>query len=235
MQIQKYLSTFHGLKMEGYFNRMVTTLLLLLVLFLVAVLATRPTIVTIQPWTLAEDAQVTRDDASRSYLEAWGFALAELVGNVTPGNVAFVSDRLKPILDPKVYHQILEGLENNARTLVEERITMRFEPRRVVYEKSTGKVYVFGYSFVRQGTSFETERRENRTYEFTLRIANYAPLLMGIDTYEGTPQTRDVVQSKEAKEAQREAKRREEIKKNARYVEPKANTGIHTDADRRIE
>ena len=91
MQISKYLSTFHGLKMEGYFNRMVTTLLLLLVLFLVAVLATRPTIVTIQPWTLAEDAQVTRDDASRSYLEAWGFALAELVGNVTPGNVAFVS------------------------------------------------------------------------------------------------------------------------------------------------
>ena len=112
---------------------------------------------------------------------------------------------------------------------------MRFEPRRVVYEKSTGKVYVYGYSFVRQGTSFETERREGRTYEFTLRIANYAPLLMAIDTYEGTPQTRDVVQAKEATEAKRDARRREEIKKNARYIEPKADTGIHTDADRRIE
>ena len=235
MRFQQYLSTFHGLKMEGYFNRIVTVILLLLVLFLVAVLATRPTIVTITPWTLAEDAQVTRDDASRSYLEAWGFALAELVGNVTPGNVAFVSDRLKPILDPKVYHSVLEGLESNARTLTEERITMRFEPRRVTYEKSSGKVYVYGYSFLRQGTSFEAERREPRTYEFLLRIANYTPLLMGIDTYEGEPKTRDVVMKEEAREQATEKKRREEIKKNARYVEPKAETGIHTEADRRID
>ena len=134
MDLKRYLSTFYGLKMEAYFSRIVTTILLVLVFFLVAVLATRPTIVTIQPWTLSEDAQVTRDDASRSYLEAWGFALAELVGNVTPGNVDFVSDRLKPILDPKVYHIVLEGLESNARTLVDERITMRFEPRRVTFE-----------------------------------------------------------------------------------------------------
>ena len=234
MELKRYLSTFHGLKMEAYFSRMVTTVLLLLVFFQVAVLATRPTIVTIKPWTLTEDAQVPRDDASRSYLEAWGFALAELVGNVTPGNVAFVSDRLKPILDPKVYHQVLEGLEANARTLVDERITMRFEPRRVVYEKSTGKVYVFGYSFVRQGTSFETERRDQRTYEFKLRIANYAPLLMGIDTYEGTPRTRDVVEKETEAEAKRAVRRAEEIKERARYVEPKAVTGMYEEEDKKL-
>lgn len=83
MDLKRYLSTFHGLKTEAYFSRMVTTVLLLLIMFLVAVLATRPTIITLQPWTLSE----TRDDASRSYIEAWGFALSELIGNVTPGNV----------------------------------------------------------------------------------------------------------------------------------------------------
>lgn len=235
MDIKKYLSTFHGLKMEAYYNRIITGGLLLLTCFLTFVLATRPTIVTIQPWTLAEDAQVTRDDASRSYLEAWGFALAELVGNVTPGNVEFISDRLKPILDPKVYQSVLEGLESNARTLVEERITMRFEPRRVVFEKSSGKVYVYGYSFIRQGTSFESERRENRTYEFTMKIANYAPLLMGIDTYEGTPRTRDVVEKEKTQEATRAAKRKEQIKERAKYVEPKANTGVHTEEDKKVQ
>lgn len=234
MDLKRYLSTFHGLRMEAYFSRMITTVLLLLVFFLTAVLSTRPAIVTIQPWTLAEDAQVTRSDASRSYLEAWGFALAELVGNVTPGNVGFVSDRLKPILDPKVYHQVLEGLEANARTLVDERITMRFEPRRVVFEKSTGKVYVFGYSFARQGTSFETERREPRTYEFTMRIANYAPLLQAIDTYEGMPRTRDVVEKSALAESKRAVREAEEIKEKARYVEPRAETGIYTDADRKL-
>ena len=235
MDLKRYLSTFYGLKMEAYFSRIVTTILLVLVFFLVAVLATRPTIVTIQPWTLSEDAQVTRDDASRSYLEAWGFALAELVGNVTPGNVGFVSDRLKPILDPKVYHIVLEGLESNARTLVDERITMRFEPRRVTFEKSTGKVYVFGYSFVRQGTSFETERREPRTYEFTMKIANYAPLLMAIDTYEGTPRTRDVVEKEKERDSARAAKLAKQVRENARYVEPKADTGMYTDKDKQLQ
>ena len=37
MELKRYLSTFHGLKTEAYFSRLVTTVLLCLVLFLVAV------------------------------------------------------------------------------------------------------------------------------------------------------------------------------------------------------
>ena len=234
MELKRYLSTFHGLKTEAYFSRLVTTVLLCLVLFLVAVLATRPTIVTIQPWTLAEDAQVTRDDASRSYIEAWGFALSELIGNVTPGNVTFIGDRLKPLLDPKIYHQVLEGLEANAQQLLDDRISMRFEPRRVVYEKSTGKVYVTGYSFVRQGLSFETEKREDRTYEFQIRIANYAPLIMSIDTYLGMPHTRDVIEKRELQESRDEAKRQKAIKDRARYKEPEADRRMTSEDDTKL-
>lgn len=234
MDLKRYLSTFHGLKTEAYFSRMVTTILLLLVMFLVAVLATRPTIVTIQPWTLSEDAQVTREDASRSYIEAWGFALAELIGNVTPGNVQFISDRLKPLLDPKIYHKVLEGLEANAQQLKDDRVTMRFEPRRVVFEKSSGKVYVTGYSFVRQGMSFEAEKREERTYEFVIRIANYAPLIMAIDTYEGIARTRDVVQKQEERAARDETRRQEEIRERARYKEPEAQLRLSTEDDQKL-
>ena len=234
MELKKYLSTFHGLKTEAYFSRMVTTILLLLCLFLVAVLASRPTIVTIQPWTLSEDAQVTRDDASRSYIEAWGFALAELIGNVTPGNVKFIGDRLKPLLDPKIYHTVLEGLEANAQQLVDDRVTMRFEPRRVAYEKSTGKVFVTGYSFVRQGLSFETEKREERTYEFVIRIANYAPLIFSIDTYLGYPKTREVIEKNEARAARDEASRQEAIKERARYREPEADRRTTTEDDTKL-
>ena len=234
MDLKRYLSTFHGLKTEAYFSRMVTTVLLLLIMFLVAVLATRPTIITLQPWTLSEDAQVTRDDASRSYIEAWGFALSELIGNVTPGNVQFISDRLKPLLDPKIYHKVLEGLEANAQQLKDERITMRFEPRRVIYEKSSGKVFVNGYSFIRQGMSFEAEKREERTYEFVIRIANYAPLIMAIDTYEGVPHTRDVLQKQQERALRDETRRQEEIRKRARYKEPEADTRVTTEDDTKL-
>ncbi len=235
MNLNLFRSTFHGMKIETYFSRIITCALLALVFFLTVVLASRPAIVTIQPWTLSEDAQVTRDDASRSYIEAWGFALAELVGNATPGNVRFISDRLKPLLDPKIYHATLEGLEANARSLVEERITMRFEPRRVPFEKSTGKVYVFGHSFLRQGTSFEQEKREPRTYEFTIRIANYAPLITRIDTYEGSPRTKDIVERDEKNARIREAQKREQIRESSRYIEPKADTRLNSEADRKIQ
>ena len=189
---------------------------------------------TIQPWTLAEDAQVTRDDASRSYIEAWGFALAELIGNVSPGNVTFIGDRLKPLLDPKIYHTVLEGLESNAQGLMDDRVTMRFEPRRVTYEKSSGKVFVTGYSFIRQGLSFEAEKREERTYEFVIRIANYAPLIKSIDTYLGNPKTRDVLEKNELRQQRDEQKRQEQIKERARYKEPEADRRETTEADTKL-
>ena len=120
------------------------------------------------------------------------------------------------------------------RTLIDERISVRFEPRRVIYEKSSGKVYVEGYSFIRQGTSFETERRETRTYEFLMKIANYVPLLQGIDTYEGTARTRDVVEKEKAQEQKAAEKRKEQVRERSRYTEPKANTGLYTDEDKKL-
>lgn len=60
MDLKKYASTLHGLKTEAYFSRMVTTGLLCLVFYLGSTLASRPMIVTIHPWTLTEEAQVTR-------------------------------------------------------------------------------------------------------------------------------------------------------------------------------
>ena len=234
MDFKKYTSTLHGLKTEAYFSRMVTAVLLCLVFYLGSTLASRPMIVTIHPWTLTEDAQVTRDDASMSYIESWGFALAELIGNVTPGNVQFISDRLKPLLDPKIYHQVLEVLEANAQGLRDDRISMRFEPRAVLYEKSTNKVFVSGYSYVRQGMSFESEKREERTYEFIIRIANYAPVIKKIDTYVGMPRTRDVLEKIDASEKKAEAKRNAKIRERARYQEPEAERRETTEADRKL-
>jgi len=235
MNLSKFLSSYQGLKTEAIWTRYTLIGMTVTIAILVISLAFRPVVITIQPWTLSEDAQVTRDDASRSYIEAWGFALAELVGNVSPGNVQFVSDRLKPLLDPKLYHRALEGLEANAKTLIDERISMRFEPRNVTFEKSSGKVYVHGYSFIRHGSSYEAERREPRTYEFTIKIANYAPIITQIDTYNGAPRTRNIVERDRAREAERRNAEAERIKEAARYTEPKAVTGMHTEADRKIQ
>ena len=93
MNLQRYFSTFQGLKTENRLNRAVTALLVVAVAGEAFYIANRPQIVTIQPWTLASDAQITKSDASQSYIEAWGLALAELLGNVQPGSVDFIADR----------------------------------------------------------------------------------------------------------------------------------------------
>lgn len=215
MNLQRYFSTFQGLKTENRLNRIVSGVLLAAVLGEAFVIATRPQIVTIQPWTLAADAQITENAASESYIEAWGLALAELLGNVQPGSVDFIAERLRPLLAPEIYHRVMDGLQQNAEDLRDDRVSMRFEPRTVRFEKSTGLVFVTGTSYVRQGTSLETEQHSQRTYEFGIKIAHYAPLVTHITTYGGGPRTADVItreRHREEKELERERDRKADMK-----------------------
>lgn len=215
MNLQRYFSTFQGLKTENRLSRIVNAVLTAAVIGEAVVIASRPQIVTIQPWTLSADAQITESSASESYIEAWGLALAELLGNVQPGSVGFIADRLRPLLAPEIYHQVMDGLHQNAEELRDDRVAMRFEPRTVRFEKSTGRVFVSGMSYVRQGTSLEGEQHSQRTYEFGIRIAHYAPLVTYISTYEGRPKTADVLvreQNKEQQAAERERDRQAEQK-----------------------
>ena len=200
MQFGKYKKSFSSLQLENNFFRILTLGLLALVVILVIAVLNKKTIVTMQPWTLARDAQVTKTQASQSYMEAWGMALAQLIGNVTPGNVDFVGEQLKPLLSPKIYHETLDALQSGATQLKEDRVSMRFEPLRVTYEKSTGMVFVYGYSFMRAGTSMSKESKKHRTYEFKLSISNYMPQIDFLTTYEGVPHTRDEIDRLENRE-----------------------------------
>lgn len=172
----------------------------------------RDTVVTVVPWTLSGEAEVTKADASQNYKESWGMAIALLLGNVQPATVDFIADRIKPLLSPEIYHEAVDALYSNAQILREERVTLRFEPRRVTYEKTSGRVFVSGYSYSRLGTSMDEEKRHERTFEIGLEIAEYAPVITYIDTYTGKARTEDVIaneRKKKARESYRERRERE--------------------------
>lgn len=197
MNLKKYLASFEGMKQENRLGRITVLVLAGVVAVQTMFVLNRPTVVTIQPWTLTRDAQLTESSASESYIEAWGLALALLVGNVTPESADFVAKRLRPLLDPRIYHEAIDAVYANAKELKDDRVSMRFEPRLVKFERSTGKVYITGTSYVRQGTSLAAEQSSERTYEFVIRISNYAPLVSFIDTYAGTPRTKEVLEYEE--------------------------------------
>jgi len=187
VKLEKFLSTWQGVQAENKFARVAIVGLLLSVLLLVALAFRKETIVTITPFTLTEEAWVTKNQASQSYQEAWAFALAQLLGNVTPGTVGFIKDRIQPLLSPRIYQDVIDVLKVQSQDIVNNRLTMRFEPRGVTYEVSTGKVFVQGWSYIKAISANEV--RSERTYEFKIRVSNYAPVFEHIETYEGKPRT----------------------------------------------
>lgn len=129
----------------------------------------------------------------------------------------------------------MDSLDANARTFKEQCIAIRFEPRRVTYKKSTGKVFVTGYSFTREGSSLSNEKRQERTYEFLLKIDNYAPVILSLDTYQGTAGTRDVLEAQDQKERSELAREREQEKKESRYANDTAYTSTTDESATRLE
>ena len=204
MNLKEYLKTWEGTQAENKWNRVVNGVLVIAVFILSLFAFKKETIITVQPYTLTHDAWVSESSASEGYIEAWGLFLASMVGNATPDNLEFLKERIKPLLGPEIYQDVINTMEIQSRELIEDRITIRFEPRHVEYEKTTNKVFVYGNSYM-EGAN-QAEIKTERTYEFELSIGNYAPLLNYMNTYAGRPQTEEVVAQMRAKE-QRESRK----------------------------
>ena len=165
--------------------------LILIIALLVGLLMSKEETVILQPVTLGSDAWITKSKSSESYKEAWGLFFAQMTGNITPDNVGFFKERLKPMLSPQIYNEVIDTIEMQAKDIEDDRITMRFEPRLVEYEESSDKVFVYGYSFVKGSSG--VENRKERTYEYILKIDNYAPMIVDLNTYEGKPRSERVL------------------------------------------
>lgn len=190
MKMDKFLHSWRGALAENRAHRIVNLVLALALILALVKAFTVNTIVTVQPYTLNEQAWVSQNQASQSYKESWGMLLASLTGNVTPGSVHFVKQRIEPLLSPSIYREVIEALEIQALSIRRDRVTMRFEPRAVEYEPETDVVYVYGQSFM-QGATGEPSSEE-RTYEYVIEIDNYFPVVKHIETYSGRPRTERV-------------------------------------------
>lgn len=217
MNFKNFDSGWSALKAE---NRAVKALVaaLIALLFLEGMfLFTKETVVILKPWTLTSDAVIEKNSASRAYKEAWGLALSELIGNITPTNVDFVIERLKPLLAPSIYNEVIRNAAEQAIFLKEDRITQNFIPRSVEYEQSTDKVFVRGFSFisgVSAGASavngLDKPVRKDLTFEFQISVGNYMPVIRDINIYDGRARTDKVlkrIEKQEERKKMREAKR----------------------------
>lgn len=197
MKKTRFLETWEGTQAENKWSRVFIVGLIGLCIVLGSLAFKRETIVTVQPFTLNEEAWVTVDDASRSYKEAWGFMLAQLFGNVTPASVDFVQDRVAPYLSSEIYMDVMSVLEVQSEQIKNDGVSISFEVRHVEFENQTNKVFVYGYSFT-QGRSGSSKNRvsdrTDRTYEFEIEVSSFLPVVSYIDTYQGHPRTLELLE-----------------------------------------
>ena len=106
-------------------------------------LMSRDEIVVLVPPELSAEMEVAGSHADQDYTKAWGLHIATLIGNVTPGNGAFIKESVYPLLSPEVHDQVTTIIERQLDQLDRHRVALRFEPRRVVQKGK--RVFVFGY------------------------------------------------------------------------------------------
>jgi conjugal transfer pilus assembly protein TraE len=192
MTLKDYLRSWNGLQAT---NKVLSAALVGTTLALVLVawqLSRREQLVVLVPPELDQRALIGRSQADQGYIEAWAVLIAHYLGNVQPQNAEFLRGRLGPLLDPAIYAQVIDALEKQIDQIRRDRVVLRFEARRVVYERATGKAFVSGYSVIE---SLAGGREQSpRTYELTIQINNYRPLISHLTTYAGEPRTQEVLE-----------------------------------------
>lgn len=202
MDLKNYLKTYEGAIKENFFDRISLIICLVIIFILLIAVLSKKTLVTITPYTMDQDAWINNKDGSTSYKEAWALFFAQELGNITPDTIDFVSKRIGPLLSPSIYQDFMEIIHTQAEHIKEDRITLRFEARSVVYEPETNKTFVTGNLYTRSVSG--KEFHEFRTYEFDIQISNYAPVLMSMNTYNDQPKTLKQLQLEESRRRARE-------------------------------
>lgn len=190
------------MKNEILYSRIVIVIGSIILLILVCALSSKNSIITITPYTLSSETWITNNNGSRSYKEAWGLFFAQELGNITPETVGFIEKRIGPLLSPKIFSQFMSVLNNQASHIREDRVTLRFEPKSVVFEEETNKVFVTGYIYTKSVSG--KEEHEIRTYEFIINIGNYLPILESIQLYRDQPRTKKQLKYLENKQKSRD-------------------------------
>ena len=149
--------------------------------------------VVLVPAMVDERMSLQGSNASASYKKAWALTVAQLCGNVTPGNADLVMQSLGDLMSPAAYRKISADLAAQVADIKRDSLTVRFEPQQILYDGETSTVFVSG-QFASQGVSGQPIKAV-RTYEMTIEIRFGRPWITAFKPYSGMPAGLDQLRS----------------------------------------
>ena len=213
MTLTKFKQTYNGIVSENNFHRLIIVVLIIFLLIaMVGWLSNQQSTVLVPP-TLNEKAEISNKAASSSYKKSWAQYISGLLGNVTPGNSEFVFTSIQSILSPDVYNNVKNGMNSEVEMMKRDGVTVSFQPRQISYEESTNKCFVTGRTSISAATGEISAF--DRVYEVEVSIKYGQPLITYLDSYIGTPHTKEYVERTKRNEMTTQSnKHTEELKKD---------------------
>lgn len=202
MNIQSFINTWEGVSAENKWLRLLCLLLVIINGVLVVNVMRKDVVQTLVPYTLTNDAWISSTEGSRSYKESWAHFFANTLGNISPDNIDFVVARIIPFLDVDIKTKYEEELYLQSAAIKEDKINIRFEIKRILFEKTTNKVFVTGFTF--ESGAGGKEKRTEQTYEFKITVQTYAPKISHFSVYKGIPKTKEEIKKRENKKSKSE-------------------------------
>lgn len=142
--------------------------------------------IVIVPPGLSGPVSVDWGRADAEYLKTFGIFYATLLGTITPRNADYVADRLSAMTAPDAYPAIRKSILSVALdpSFAGSGSATNFISNQVVFEPSTGKVFVVGDNRVYSG--FGQPKTTSVTYEMDIAIVEGRPVVNTVTNYAGT-------------------------------------------------
>ena len=177
MTITDYLQRFRQWRQQLCIDRL-TILVLVLTngLLLIYCLNRNPAVELSLPFMEAQ-VGIQSGGASQAYFEWWGLSLAELLGNLTPQNVAFVESRMQSLFSPNLYQKVQATLSQQFQQLRDDKVSMSFEPLQLDFEPKSQSVIVTGNSVMSSGNQ---RFKGKKTFTFHFTMIHFRPVLKAL-------------------------------------------------------
>ena len=202
MQWNLFSNTWRSLKSENALFRSLVPVLVICNLISSIGWLTKDRITVLVPPNLTDATSVAKRSADAGYKKAWALYVSSLLGNVTPGNAAFVLESLQLLMAPRPFATLRGSVASDVEMIRKDGVSVSFEQKTVLYERETDKVFVIGRTGIANSAGGVT--KFDRVFEMRVTIENGQPQVVDIQTYQGKPKTLDVLKAEASAPAPKE-------------------------------
>ena len=121
----------------GQHNSILTVIIggmTVLVGYLSFTLATMPPTTIIVPPFQSEELTFVDGRANHEYYEQWAWAMAMLMGNISPANASFVRSGIEKMTTPSLFRQMAAATDDELAALQRDKAVITFSPREIIYD-----------------------------------------------------------------------------------------------------